>query len=65
MVLLAFFLFLAICPAPEGADWNEIYASIDTYIFTAVICFVLFATGFAVQIFRRFNINYTFIFEVD
>ena len=48
IVLLAFFLFLAICPAPQGEDWNEIYAGMDTYIFTAVICFVLFAMGFAV-----------------
>ena len=37
----------------------------DTYYFTAVICFILYSTGFAVQIFRRYNINYTFIFEVD
>lgn len=37
----------------------------DSYYFTAVLCFILFSTGFAIQIFRRYNINYTFIFEVD
>lgn len=67
IVLLAFFLFLIFSPstAEVSSDWNEIYAGIDTYIFTIVICFVLFATGFAVQTFRYYNINYTFIFEID
>ena len=37
----------------------------DTYYFTSVLCFIMFATGFAVQIFRRHNVNYTFIFEID
>ena len=64
-ILLTFFLFFCICPPATGADWNEIYAGVDTYYFTAVICFILFATGFCIQMFRRFNINYTFIFEID
>ena len=37
----------------------------DTYYFTSVIVFIIFCTGLAIQIFRRSNINYTFIFEVD
>ena len=66
VVLFSFFVFLVACPsAEEDADWNEIYAGMDSYYFTAVICFILFSTGFAIQIFRRYNINYTFIFEVD
>lgn len=67
LVLAAFFIFLCVCPSatPGEDNWSEIYAGVDTYYFTAVICFILFGTGFAVQIFRRYNINYTFIFEVD
>lgn len=64
-ILLSFFLFFCICPPVDNPDWDEIFAGIDTYYFTAVICFILFSTGFAVQIFRRYNINYTFIFEID
>mmetsp|Transcript_26286 Transcript_26286/g.35091 ORF Transcript_26286/g.35091 Transcript_26286/m.35091 type:complete len:153 (+) Transcript_26286:1157-1615(+) len=65
IVLFSFFIFLTVCPEATGSDWNEIYAGMDTYYFTAVICFILYSCGFAVQIFRRYNINYTFIFEVD
>ncbi len=66
LILFSFFIFLSIAPsANNDPDWSEIYAGIDSYYFTAVICFILFCTGFAVQIFRRYNINYTFIFEVD
>lgn len=66
LVMGSFFIFLCVCStAGYAADWNELYAGIDTYYFTSVICFILFSTGFAVQIFRRHNINYTFIFEVD
>ena len=66
MILASFFVFFCICPSADGEDnWNEIYAGTDSYYFTAVICFILFATGLCVQIFRRYNINYTFIFEID
>ena len=66
VILASFFVFFCICPSADGKDnWNEIYAGRDSYYFTAVICFILFATGFCVQVFRRYNINYTFIFEID
>lgn len=67
LVMFSFFLFLSICPTDKGnePDWTELYAGTDTYWFTLVICFILFATGFCIQIFRRFSINYTFIFEID
>lgn len=66
IIQLSFFLFLCIIPPADGLNnWTEIYASTDTYYFTLLICFILFSTGFAVQIFRRYNINYTFIFEID
>lgn len=67
LVMASFFAFLCICPTDEDAtaNWAEVYTGIDTYYFTLVICFILFGTGFAVQVFRRYNINYTFIFEID
>ena len=67
LMLFSFFLFLVIAPQPSStsSNWYELYSSIDIYYFTAVICFILFSTGFAVQIWRRHNVNYTFIFEVD
>ena len=66
IVLSSFFVFLCVCPSPAATThWDMIFSSMDTYIFTSVICFILFATGFAVQIFRRYNVNYAFIFEID
>lgn len=65
VVLFTFFIFLVLCPDDTHNHWQEIYAGMDTYYFTLVLIFILFAAGFAIQIFRRYNINYTFIFEVD
>jgi hypothetical protein len=66
VVLASFFVFLCVCPPSTSENnWDMLFSSMDTYYFTSVICFIMFATGFAVQIFRRYNVNYAFIFEVD
>ena len=65
-MLAGFFLFLCLCPpATPVSPWEMLFSSMDIYIITSVICFVLFATGFAVQIFRSYSVNYAFIFEID
>ena len=57
---------ILLMPSSDGDDhWDEIASTMDIYTLTGTICFILFAAGFAVQVFRRYNINYTFIFEVD
>lgn len=66
VVLVGFFLFLCFCPpATAESHWDMLFSSMDIYIFTSVMCFILFATGFAVQIFRSYSVNYAFIFEID
>ena len=66
LVLFGFFLFLCCASSSNKSDdWGMLFASMDIYYLTAVICFIMFSTGFAVQIFRRYNVNYTFIFEID
>lgn len=65
MVLFTLFIFLLVCPNHANTKWKEIYSGMDTYYFTSIICFIVFSTGLAIQLFRRYNINYTFIFEVD
>lgn len=39
---------------------NNIYI----YYFTAAIAYVLFAVGFCIQVFKKYHINYVFIFEL-
>lgn len=35
------------------------------YYLVATMIYILFATGFCIQVFRNFQINYPFIFEID
>ena len=67
IILLSFLVFFVLCPTygDTAPEWKHLYAATDTYYFTAVICFVLFGTGVAIQTFRKFKINYVFIFELD
>ena len=65
LVMSSFFVFLCVCPPASKPDWTMLFSSMDTYYFTLVLTYILFCTGLAVQIFRRFNVNYTFIFEID
>ena len=66
VILIPFFIFLLFCPSEEeDPHWETLYSGIDTYYFCASLIFVLYCTGFAIQVFRRFNINYVFIFELN
>lgn len=48
---------------PTG--WNSFFFGEDTFIFLFIMTWVVFATSVAIQVFRRYGINYTFIFEID
>jgi hypothetical protein len=68
IMCILFLLFSCITETDESKmndNWLIIASGIDIYYFTSILVFILFATGFSVQVFRMFNINYTFIFEVD
>ena len=67
LILFIFLIYFSVVdPKHSGDDhWNEIYSSIETFQFTLIIVFIMFATGFAIYIFRSFGVNYQFIFELD
>jgi len=70
LTLLIILIFLIIIP-PEGVPGDdrehieELTSGVEVYYFALLICFIIAATGFAVQIFRKYNVNYAFIFEID
>jgi hypothetical protein len=45
--------------------WQALFAALDIYYLTWTVTFVIFSTGFCIQIFRMYSINYAFIFEID
>jgi hypothetical protein len=62
-LVLTFFIIIA--PRDGKDDWDEIFSNVETFILTGVIVFIMFAAGFNVMIFRRYSVNYQFIFELD
>lgn len=66
LITLIVLIYFAVIPPVGGQEeWNELQSSLDVYIVTFVVVFILFATGAAIQIFRLYSVNYAFIFEVD
>ena len=67
-MLAIVFIFLLIIPAQndpgDATHWNEIYSGIDTYYITLMICFMLFSTAVNVDVYKRYRINYGYIFEI-
>ena len=68
VTLVVILVFLVVIPEQDDDDrkhLNELTSGVEVYYFALLICFIIAATGFAVQIFRKFNVNYAFIFEID
>ena len=68
MTLFVILIFLIIIPPLDNDEkdhFEELSSGIEVYYFALLICFILAATGFAVQTFRKYNVNYAFIFEID
>ena len=66
VVMLSFLGFFLTVHTDSGPDeWDEISSGPETYMLCFVLVFVLLATAFNIQMFRHFNVNYAFIFEVD
>lgn len=59
------FFYLIPKQPKDPVGGTSFFAALDVYYFTYIIIFILFATGVNIQIFRKFSINYTFIFEID
>ena len=43
----------------------QFYSAIHAYYFTFMILFAIAGTGLAIQVWRAYNVNYTFLFEID
>jgi hypothetical protein len=67
IVQLIFFAFFLALPQVGSSNdaWAELSSGIETYIVTFVLVFIIVATAVNIQVFRRFAVNYTFIFEID
>jgi len=65
ITLVCLIYFACLPPVGGKEEWDDLVSSIDVYIVTFVVVFVLFATGACIQIFRIYHVNYAFIFEVD
>lgn len=65
ITLVCLIYFACLPPVGGQKEWNDLLSSIDVYIVTFVVVFVLFSTGACIQIFKIYNVNYAFIFEVD
>jgi len=50
---------------PNEVGWNSLFYAEDVYIFLYIITWIVIATGVCIMIFRRYSINYQFIFEID
>ena len=65
MIILIFLMIIPQQSEDEKSHLDELTSSIEIYYFALLICFILAATGFCVQTFRKYNVNYAFIFEID
>lgn len=67
LIQLVFFVFFLTLPqyGDENDQWVEISSGIETYIVTFVMVFIIVATGVNIQVFRKYQVNYAFIFEID
>jgi hypothetical protein len=64
MVLLA--LFFMFTDSSDGQDDYEVIVSgLAPIRFTFILIYILFACGFAIQVFQAYGVNYLYIFELD
>lgn len=59
------FYFIFIEAKDNESHWNELYSNLEAFIFTFLIIFIMGATAIDVQLFRKYDVNYQFIFECD
>jgi hypothetical protein len=59
-------LCYALWEESENDEWLvQLSAATPIYLSTLVAIYIVAAAGFCIQIFKRFQINYSFIFELD
>jgi uncharacterized integral membrane protein len=59
-------LILIIMPSEErDFKFKKLFATFPAFRFPLVIVFILAATGIAIRIFKKYKVNYLFIFELD
>lgn len=67
VILIMFYTYILTLPStdPVGDPWEELSSGVETYILTFILAFIVLSTAVNIQIFRMFQVNYTFIFEID
>ena len=70
IMLIPLAIFLILIPSQKDEEdlkdhWELLESGIEIYYFTLVLIVIIAATGYAVKVFREYEINYTFIFEID
>ena len=65
VLVIVMIFFCVIDPIDGHNHWGEIFSNVETFILTAVIVFIMVAAAFCVQMFRKYGVNYQFIFELD
>lgn len=67
MLFIFMFYFAILTPELfyESIMWDRIEATGPVMRSTFVICYILFAVGLCIKVFRQYEINYMHIFEID
>ena len=65
IISLIFSYFLLIFVDQSGSDDHSMMPLFTSFSFSFMIIFCFFGIGINIQVFRRFRINYIYIFEID
>ena len=66
MMAVLFATILAIPSTAEVAGWTEALTScMITYYLLLILVIIVAATGFCVEVFSKYGVNYSYIFELD
>jgi len=69
LLTMIMFTLIVVTVAPYERDpiesKREIFASMSTFRFLLMVLFTVASAGVAIQVLRRYKVNYIFIFELD
>lgn len=65
LIVDIYLLFLCQPHIPNGNWVIKLGSGIIIYYIFGVMIYIIFATGFCIQVFKKYQINYPFIFEID
>lgn len=62
VITMILFMILLLMIIPEDKDSHRVYSSFSTFRFLMMIMLVPLATSVCISIFKKFKVNYYFIF---